>query len=103
MLLKGNLIEIKIGSDIDIVLFLCYYVAMKITAHKSSIRTIRKDHPNFFIHSGLYLAPRAGFEINDHCPKEYRMIISECINREWLKPVAYMQEKELMISGLIKD
>jgi hypothetical protein len=76
---------------------------MKISSQKSSIKTIRKDHPNFFIKSGLYLSPRAGFEIEDRCPKEYRMVISECINSGWLKPVAYMQEKELMISGLIKD
>ncbi len=76
---------------------------MKFNTHKSSIRTIRKDHPNFLIRSGLYLSPRAGFEIENHCPKEYKMVISECINRGWLKPVAYMQEKELMVSGLLKD
>ena len=76
---------------------------MKITAQKNSIRTIRKDNPNFLIKSGLYLSPRAGFEIEEKCPKEYRMIISECISRGWLKPVAYMQEKELIFTGLAND
>ncbi len=76
---------------------------MKIAAQKSSIRTIRKDSPNFFIRSGLYHSPRAGFELEDCCPREYRLVIAECLNRGWLKPVAYMQEKELMVSGLLKD
>jgi hypothetical protein len=76
---------------------------MKITAHVSSIRTLRKDHPNFFIRSGLYHSPRAGFELEDCCPREYRLVIAECLNRGWLKPVAYVSDKELMITGLTKD
>jgi hypothetical protein len=76
---------------------------MKINSQKSSIRTIRKEDPDFMIRSGFMLGPRAGFEVALGCPKEYRMIITECFDKGWIKPVAYMHEKEFMISGLLKD
>jgi hypothetical protein len=40
------------------------------------------------------LVPRAGFELSEQCPQEYRMIIADCINCGWLKPVAHMQDSE---------
>ena len=46
------------------------------------------------------LSPRAGFEINQHCPKEYKMIISECINNGWLRPVAHVYDHELTFDTL---
>lgn len=73
---------------------------MKITSYRSSIRTIKQDHPAFQIRDGLMLAPRAGFEINEKCPKEYRQIISVCIDQGWLKPIANLTEKELIFVGL---
>lgn len=48
----------------------------------------------------LVLSPRAGFEINPHCPQEYKMILSECINNGWLKPVAYVYDHELTFDTL---
>jgi hypothetical protein len=44
--------------------------------------------------------PRAGFEVGNHCPSQYKQVIAECINNGWLKPVAYMHEREVLISGL---
>jgi len=76
---------------------------MKITNHISKIRCIRKDDPNFMIPNGIMLSPRAGFELHLEMPYEYRMIISECLQKGWLKPVAYMTEKELTLFGLVKN
>lgn len=73
---------------------------MNITDHKSKIKIIRQDDPRFRISDKFTTASRAGFEISQGCPREYKMIISECINNGWLKPVAYMTERELLISGL---
>lgn len=73
---------------------------MKITSHKSKIRSLKNDNPHFFINDGFVVSPRAGFEINKKCPAEYRLIISECINRGWLKPVAHISEKEMIFIGL---
>ena len=73
---------------------------MNITAHKSEIRTIRQDDPRFRISDKFTTAPRAGFEISSGCPRNYAEIIDECLRQGWLKPVAYMTERELLFSGL---
>jgi hypothetical protein len=73
---------------------------MNIKTYKSEIKIIRQDDPRFRISDKFTTAPRAGFEISQGCPIEYRMIMRECIQRGWIKPVAYMTERELLFSGL---
>ena len=75
---------------------------MNLEMHSSRIKTIKQDHPGFHINDGFISAPRAGFEVNSHCPAQYKQVIVECINNGWLKPVAYMHEREVLISGLAK-
>jgi hypothetical protein len=76
---------------------------MTFTTHQSQIRTIKQSDPRFHIHDKFTTAPRAGFEISQRCPENYRDLIAECINHGWLKPVAYMTERELLISGLARE
>jgi hypothetical protein len=59
-----------------------------------TIKTIRQSDLDFYIDNGITISPRAGLEIGQKCPREYKMIISECINNGWLKPIAYMKESE---------
>jgi hypothetical protein len=73
---------------------------MTFEIHNSRIKTIKQDHPGFHIVDTFITAPRAGFEINRHCPAQYKQVIAECLNNGWLKPVAYMHEREVLISGL---
>ena len=73
---------------------------MNIKTRKSQIRTIRQDDPRFQIQDYLFMATRAGFEISDRCPAEYKVVLQECINNGWLKPVAYMTEREMIFTGL---
>lgn len=73
---------------------------MNIKTHRSQIRTIKQDDPRFQIQDEFFMATRAGFEISDRCPSEYKIVLQECINNGWLKPVAYMTERELLFSGL---
>jgi hypothetical protein len=73
---------------------------MPITTHKTKIKTIRQSDAKFMLTDGLVICPRAGFEINDKCPREYKMIISECINNGWLKPVAHVYGKELTLDAM---
>jgi hypothetical protein len=47
-------------------------------------------------------SPRAGFEISNNCPAEYKSIFITAINAGWLKPVAHMHEREVLISGLAR-
>ena len=76
---------------------------MTFTFHKSQIRTLKQGDPNFVIYDRLFQAPRAGFEINQGCPKEYKLIINECIRNGWIKPVAHVTERELLFMGLSND
>jgi hypothetical protein len=75
---------------------------MNITSHQSQIRTLKQGDPNFQIQDKFVVASRAGFEISKNCPKEYKLIISECISNGWLKPVAHVTERELIFMGLTK-
>ena len=76
---------------------------MTYTLHKSQIRTIKQSDPRFNIKDKFLMAPRAGFEINENCPREYRQIIAACIDRGWLKPVANVTERELLFIGLSQE
>jgi len=59
-----------------------------------TIKAIRNGDPDFHIVNGITMAPRAGFEIAKECPREYLMILQTCMERGWLKPIAYMKESE---------
>lgn len=69
---------------------------MKITSKKSAVLTIRQGDKNFIMTDGFMVSPRAGFEITSGCPYAYRQIIQECISNGWLKPVAFVKEKDFM-------
>ena len=71
--------------------------------HQSQIRTLRPGDPNFQIIDGLTMASRAGFEISNSCPKEYKSILITAINAGWIKPVANLTERELIFMGLTND
>jgi hypothetical protein len=73
---------------------------MKFIQQVSKIRTVRQGDSKFMLNDGLVICPRAGFEINEHCPREYRQIIATCIDRGWLKPVAHVYGKELTMDAL---
>jgi len=67
---------------------------MTYTTSNKTIKTIRQDDPDFHIHNGFLMAPRAGFEISNDCPRQYKLMIVEAIKNGWLQPVAYMKESE---------
>jgi len=68
---------------------------MKSTDTQSSLRTIKPGDPKWNIIDGMFVAPRAGFEINSACPYSYRQVINTCISNGWLKPVAIVKDSEL--------
>jgi len=67
---------------------------MTFTTPEKTIKTIRKDDPDFTIINGIVMAPRDGFEISNDCPRQYKLMIMEAIKNGWLQPVAYMKESE---------
>lgn len=76
---------------------------MNINISQNRVKTIRQDDPRFLIKDGLYLTPRAGFEIDRNCPKEYQKVLAICINNGWIKPIAHVTERELLFLGLSVD
>ena len=73
---------------------------MKISTRTSSIRTIRQGDPKFMLTDGLVTCPRAGFEISNNCPAEYKSIFVTAINAGWIKPVAHIYGKELTMDAM---
>lgn len=69
---------------------------MTYTTPDKIIKTIRKDNPDFQIDNGIIMAPRAGFEISNDCPRQYKLMIVEAIKNGWLQPIAYMKESEFI-------
>lgn len=68
--------------------------------HETIIKTVRSADQDFYLKDGIVTAPRSGFEIHQSCPREYRMIISECINQGWLKPIAHLYDYERLYETL---
>ena len=73
---------------------------MKISSKTSNIRTIRQGDPKFMLTDGLVTCPRAGFEISNNCPAEYKSIFITAVNAGWIKPVAHVYGKELTMDAL---
>jgi len=67
---------------------------MTFTTPEKTIKTIRKGNVDFLIQNGFTMTPRAGFEISNECPKQYKLMIMEAIKNGWLQPIAYMKESE---------
>jgi hypothetical protein len=73
---------------------------MKISSKTTNITTIRPGDDKFMLTDGLVTCPRAGFEISQSCPAEYKSIFITAINAGWLKPVAHVYGKELTMDAL---
>ena len=66
-------------------------------------KTLRAKNADFtFSPNGLTIVPRASFEVSKECPREYRLIIAECISNGWLQPVAHMRDVEYTMELLKK-
>ena len=72
------------------------YYMTNFTSPNDIIKTIRQEDPDFHIDNGIVMAPRAGVEISNDCPRQYKLMIIEALKNGWLQPVAYMKEKEFV-------
>ena len=68
----------------------------------TKIKTIRPGDKDWFIIDGLKMAPRAGLEISNDCPYNHLQILQTCIDRGWVKPIAYQPIHEEFIEKLTK-
>lgn len=70
---------------------------------KSNIHCIKPGDRHFKIQGPLIQSDRASIEISSSCPNTYAQVILECYNRGWIKPVAYVTDRELVFIGLSND
>lgn len=75
----------------------------KLNSNQIKIKTLKRGDNGFIIRvDGFSIIPRAGFQINSKCPKEYKLVLQECISNGWVEPVAYITENEFMWDELKK-
>ena len=70
------------------------------TKNNNKVKQIRPGDNLWHITQGIYKVPRAGFEIKKECPNTYKEVISECIDRGWLVPLAHVRDDEYMWESL---
>jgi len=73
---------------------------MQLTSRTTNIRTIQQGDPKFTLIDGFVICPRAGFEISQSCPAEYKSIFITAVNAGWIKPVAHVYGKELTMDAM---
>lgn len=73
---------------------------MTFTTKQTNIRTIRQGDAKFMLKDGIVICPRAGFEINEKCPREYKQMLMTALDLGWIKPVAHVYGKELTMDAL---
>ena len=67
-------------------------------------KTIKAGDKEWTFTEGLVMFRRAAIEIDENCPDMYKHILMQCVDKGWLKPVAYLpQEEEFLqtLSGVI--
>lgn len=61
---------------------------------KHNLETLRPGDSGFLLYDGLTISARAGLEISTDCPREYIMLLEDCINKGWVKPIATIYKHE---------
>jgi len=75
---------------------------MNFTVKESKIREIKAGDPLFTIQDGITYSHRASIKISNRCPENYKDLVLECMRHGWIKPVAYMHEREVILNGLVR-
>jgi len=71
-------------------------MTFNVSINDTKVKTVKSSDKMFYIKGHITITPRAGIEISNQCPREYRLILADCIDRGWIKPVAYMRDDEYM-------
>jgi hypothetical protein len=74
---------------------LCGGIILTFIFRDKTFKKLKRGDENFFMTDGIQMVPRAGMEISQRCPDNYKSLIQECLEHGWLVPVAYVKEKEL--------
>lgn len=53
-----------------------------------------EDDPLFNFHCGIVRYSRSAIEISDDCPRQFKELMMRAVIDGWVKPVAYMPQRE---------
>jgi len=67
---------------------------MTFTTPENRFKEIKQDDAHFRMTDGIRIVPRAAIEISKSCPHNYKLILSDCIDKGWVMPVAYVKESD---------
>lgn len=73
------------------------------TQHKTKVHKIEPSDPNFNIKDQYMVFQRAAIHFDANIPASYYQIIAECLSNGWIKPVAYVTEREKLFIGLSEN
>lgn len=73
------------------------------TLHQSKVHKIEPSDPNFNIIDQYMIFQRAAIHFDPNIPNAYEKVIAECLNNGWIKPVAYITEREKLFIGLSEN
>lgn len=73
---------------------------MTYTVHKSLVRTIREDDPDFKIVDGFVVYPRAMLHVTPGAPANVQQTLDWAIAQGYIKCVAHVKDYELMMDRL---
>lgn len=71
--------------------------------HRSKVHKIEPSDPNFNIIDQYMIVQRAAIHFDPNIPAAYYEIIAECLSNGWIKPVAYITEREKLFIGLSEN
>ena len=71
--------------------------------YKSKVHKIESSDPNFNIIDQYMIVQRAAIHFDTNIPDTYAKVISECLTKGWIKPVAYITEREKLFIGLSEN
>ena len=75
---------------------------MIITFNNNKIHAIKPGSPNFTINDGVSFSNRASIEITEDCPDYMRNTFAHAYEQGWIKPIAYVTDREMIFIGLTK-
>jgi len=73
------------------------------TLHRSKVHKIEPSDPYFNIIDQYMIVQRATIQFDQKIPNAYAKVISECLTKGWMKPVAYITEREKLFIGLSEN
>ena len=61
-----------------------------------TFKTIKRGDYDFYMTDGIKVVPRAAIEISALCPANMRLMIERALADGYLKPIAYVKDKDYM-------